>query len=146
MKGFTMANTNRKEYENGIITGKAYWTKLNKFDEYKDRYQMDIGDLTKDSVKLLESKGVKLKEKEGHVSGGPFVTPHTKRIIPVMDKDKNAIDVMTTLIGNGSEVKARVTFNNDHPFFKEYGTSLWLNKVQVVDLIEFSQDDDSDFD
>jgi|TARA_R100000306_G_scaffold57724_1_gene55952 hypothetical protein len=140
-----MMNAQKREYDNAVIHGRAFWTKLNKFDEYKDRYQLDIGELTSDSITLLENKGVKLKTKE-HVSGGPFVVAHTTKRIPVMDKDRNPIDVSSTLIGNGSEVKARVTFNADHPFAKEWGTSLWLNKLQVIDLVEFQAQDDSDFD
>ena len=32
--------------ETAIIDGKAYWSKLDRKDEFSDKYQMDIGDLS----------------------------------------------------------------------------------------------------
>ena len=32
--------------ETAIISGKAFWTKLNRKDEYSDKYQLDVGDLS----------------------------------------------------------------------------------------------------
>ena len=143
-KEIEMAET--KTYERAVIKGQAYWTKINKVDEYSNKYQMDIGNLEKDTVKLLESKGVQLKTKD-HVSGGPFVIARTARVPAVMDKQRNPFNIETN-IGNGSEVKVRVAFNNDHPMVNQYGTSLYLEKVQVLDLVEFngSIEVDKDFD
>jgi len=53
--------------------------------------------------------------------------------------------VQTTLIGNGSDVRVRVVPNADHPMADQYGTSLYLNKVQVLSLVEYFGGDD-DFD
>lgn len=127
--------------ETAIITGKAYWTKLNRKDEYSDKYQMDIGDLSEKSKELLSSNGVKLKNKED--DRGEFVTPKTRYIVPVMDSHKKTID-KDTLIGNGSSVKVKVAFNKTHPFVDKYGTSLYLNKVQVIELVEYAKDDFND--
>ena len=64
-----------------------------------------------------------------------------------MDVEKNSFDADNTLIGNGSSIKAKISFNKDHPMANQYGTSLYLNKVQVISLVEYSGgDDDSDFD
>ena len=39
--------------ETAIISGKAYWTKLNRKDEFSDKYQMDIGGLSDKSKEVL---------------------------------------------------------------------------------------------
>ena len=158
-----------QQNEKGVISGKAYWTHLHKHDDFNERYQVDIGDLSDESVELLESNGVKIKppvNKNGkeHVSGGPYVVSHTKFKkrdsvseenpngvigIPILDGEKNPFDIMNVRIGNGSDVRVRIKFNKDHPFSKEWGTSLWLDKLQVTNLVPFEdgagQDSDDDF-
>ena len=47
----------------------------------------------------------------------------------------------TTLIGNGSDVRVKVAFNKDHAFSDKYGTALYLNKVQVIELVQYGKDD-----
>jgi len=142
-----MPQTGKRTYEKAVISGKAYWQKLNKPDEYSNKYQIDLGNIPAADIKLLESKGVKLKEKEGHPSGGPFVVARTTRKFPVMDVEKNVFAAYTVLIVNGSSMQAKLCFNVAHSMVNQYGTSLYLNKVQVISLVEYSGcDDDSDFD
>jgi|TARA_R110002020_G_scaffold22837_1_gene76667 hypothetical protein len=126
-----------------IIQGKAYWTKLKAPDEYSDKYQLDVGNLSQQSKKVLLDNGVKLKDKDD--DRGEFVTPKSKFEVTAMDADKTPIDVQTTLIGNGSDVRVRVVPNSTHAMVDQYGTSLYLNKVQVINLIEYAGGDD-DFD
>ena len=135
-----MTNTTR---ETAVISGKAFWTKLNRKDEYSEKYQMDIGELSEKSKDLLSSHGVNLKNKED--DRGEYVTARSRYVVPIIDSDKRPVD-QETLIGNGSEVKAKVAFNKTHGFVDQNGTSLYLNKVQVVNLIEFRQDTDFDDD
>ena len=99
--------------------------------------------MSQQSKKTLLEKGVKLKDK--HDDRGEFVTPKSKFEVPALDADKTRIDVQTTLIGNGSDVRVRVVPNAHHPMVEQYGTSLYLNKVQVLTLVEYSSGDD-DFD
>ena len=154
-----------QQKEKGVISGKAYWAHLHKHDDFNNRFQVDIGDLSEESVEQLEKNGVKIKppvNKNGkeHPSGGPYIVSHTKFTkkdsvsdqapngvigIPIIDSNKNPWDIANTRIGNGSEVKVRVTYNKDHPFVDEWGTSLWLDKVQVTDLVPYD-DTGSDFD
>ena len=154
-----------QQKEKGVISGKAYWTHIHKHDDYNNRFQVDIGDLSEESVQLLEKNGVKIKpfvnsKGKEHKSGGDYVVSHTKFVkkgsvseqfpngvigIPIIDSNKNPWDIANTRIGNGSEVKVRVTYNKDHPFVDEWGTSLWLDKVQVTDLVPYD-DAGSNFD
>ncbi len=129
--------------ETAIISGKAFWTKLNRKDEYSDKYQMDIGDLSDKSKEVLTSHGVKLKNKND--DRGEFITARTQYLVPVIDSDKKVID-SDTLIGNGSSVRVKVDFNKTHPFVEKYGTSMYLKKVQVTELVEYGKDDFDDDD
>lgn len=129
--------------ETAIISGKAFWTKLNRKDEYSDKYQLDVGDLSEKSKEVLTSHGVKLKNKND--DRGEFITARTQYLVPVMDSDKKVID-KDTLIGNGSSVRVKVDFNKTHPFVEKYGTSMYLKKVQVTELVEYGRDDFDDDD
>lgn len=132
-----------EQKETAIISGKAYWTKLNRKDEYSDKYQLDVGDLSDKSKEVLATHGVKLKNKED--DRGEFVTARTRYVVVVIDSDRKVID-QDTLIGNGSSVKVKVAFNKTHPFAEKYGTSLYLNKVQVTELVEYGNKDEFDDD
>ena len=76
--------------ETAIISGKAFWTKLNRKDEYSDKYQLDVGDLSEKSKEVLTSHGVKLKNKND--DRGEFITARTQYLVPVIDSDKKVID------------------------------------------------------
>tara|TARA_R100000963_G_C4632757_1_gene97441 strand:- start:49 stop:465 length:417 start_codon:yes stop_codon:yes gene_type:complete len=129
--------------ETAIISGKAFWTKLNRKDEYSDKYQLDVGDLSEKSKEVLTSHGVKLKNKND--DRGEFITARTQYLVPVIDSDKKVID-SDTLIGNGSSVRVKIDFNKTHPFVEKYGTSMYLKKVQVTELVEYGRDDFDDDD
>ena len=125
--------------EAAIISGKAFWSKLDRKDGFSDKYQMDIGDLSEESKELLTTNGVIFKNKND--DRGEFVTARTRYDVPVMNSDKEPME-RSTLIGNGSEVRVKVAFNKNHAFVDKYGTSLYLNKVQVINLVEYGNDDD----
>lgn len=129
--------------ETAIISGKAFWTKLNRKDEFSDKYQMDIGNLSEKSREVLVSHGVMFKNKDD--DRGEFVTAKTRYNVPVMNSDKELMDT-DTLIGNGSDVRVKVAFNKNHAFSDKYGTSLYLNKVQVIELVQYGEDDFDDDD
>ena len=129
--------------ETAIISGKAFWTKLNRKDEYSDKYQLDVGDLSEKSKEVLTSHGVKLKNKND--DRGEFITARTQYLVPVIDSDKKVID-SDTLIGNGSSVRVKIDFNKTHPFVEKYGTSMYLKKVQVTELVEYGGNDFDDDD
>ena len=129
--------------ETAIISGKAFWTKLNRKDEYSDKYQLDVGDLSDKSKEVLASHGVKLKNKND--DRGEFITARTQYLVPVIDSDKKSMD-QDTLIGNGSSVRVKVDFNKNHPFAEKYGTSMYLKKVQVTELVEYAKDEFDDDD
>tara|TARA_R110002020_G_scaffold256930_1_gene470603 strand:- start:1302 stop:1739 length:438 start_codon:yes stop_codon:yes gene_type:complete len=125
--------------ETAIIAGTGYWVKLREPDEMSKKYQMDICNLDSDTKEKLESKGVVVKNKQD--DRGDFVTARSKFNVPAINKDNEPIDV-DTAIGNGSDVKVKIGFNSDHPMVSQYGTSMYLNKVKVLNLVEYLPDND----
>ena len=123
-----------------VVKGKAYWTKLNVKDEMSGKYQMDIGNLSDELVKALESHGVQPKSRDDE--RGTFITARSKFDVPVINSDKE--DMNGNLIGNGSDVKVKIGFNKDHPMVSQYGTSMYLNKVMVTNLVAYQKDTDFD--
>jgi hypothetical protein len=127
--------------DTGLIVGKAYWCRLKTPDDLDDKYKLDIGNLSTTSKSLLKKNGVRFKNKGDE--RGDFVTAKSKfRITQVEDDAGIPIDVTEVAIGNGSDVKVRIKFNPDHPMAKEFGTALYLNKVKVMNLVPYFQDND----
>lgn len=126
--------------ETTMLAGKAYWTKLNTPDKMSEKYQMDICNLSEETLQKLKKHGVKPKNKEDDREW--FITAKSKFEVPIINHDKEGMN--GTLIGNGSAVKVKITFNKDHPLISELGTSMYLNKVMVTNLIPYGNDDDFD--
>jgi hypothetical protein len=57
-----------------------------------------------------------------------------KRIVPVFDAKGRKIDVN---IGNGSKVKLSLSIVPKCNDSKTYGVNIWLNAVQVIELVEY---------
>jgi hypothetical protein len=131
----------------GVISGQAYWahvmvpnTKFNPDGEYS----IEICNLDDANLKIAEADGLTIKNKDDE--RGNFVTLKqyakdrngTQRAIPVTDSQLKPFP-NEKRIGNGSTVNASY-------FPKPYtqyggGVKGYLNKVQVVDLIEFTGGD-----
>tara|TARA_R110000751_G_scaffold3702_3_gene17531 strand:- start:1295 stop:1741 length:447 start_codon:yes stop_codon:yes gene_type:complete len=130
--------------ESLIVTGKAFWSKLNKVDEMSNKFQIDVCSLSPDMQNKLKAHGVHIKHKDD--DRGSFITARSKFEVAVIDAENHPMDRMTN-IGNGSDVKVRVTFNKDHPMLADKGTAMYANKVKVVTLVEYEDGfDDDDWD
>ena len=129
--------------ENLIVRGKAHWAKLNRVDQMSNKYQMDIGSLSAGMIEKLKLHNVKIKNKGD--DRGDFVTARSQFEVVLWDKNNQAMDLKTN-IGNGSDVKVRVTFNKNHPMVEEKGTAMYLQKVKVLNLVEYVDDFDDDDD
>ena len=126
--------------ETAVVQGKAYWAKLNTPDQMSEKYQMDICNLSDIAIASLKKHGVIPKNKDDE--RGEFITARSKFDVPVVNSDKE--DMNGTLIGNGSDVKVKIGFNKDHPMVSQYGTSMYLNKVMVTNLVAYQKDTDFD--
>ena len=131
--------------ERVVVKGVAQWENLFKPNNLSHRYQIDICQLDKTSVKKLEEKGVEVKKGTGDKKNkGAFVVAKTEYQPNVTDAAKNAWP-SSLKVGNGSKIKCSVspyTWNN------EYGTgiSVALNSVMVVDFKEADMNGSGDLD
>ena len=126
--------------ETTVIQGKAYWAKLSTPDSMSDKYQIDVCNLSDDTLDNLKKHGVIPKNRDDE--RGTFITARSKFDVPVINGDKEGMN--GTLIGNGSDVKVKIGFNKDHPMVSQYGTSMYLNKVMVTNLVAYERDTDFD--
>ena len=126
--------------ETAVIQGKAYWAKLNTPDEMSGKYQIDVCNLSDVAIASLEKHGVVPKNKDDE--RGTFITARSKFDVPVINSDKEGMN--GTLIGNGSDVKVKISFNKDHQMVSQYGTSMYVNKVMVTNLVAYEEDTDFD--
>ena len=126
--------------ETAVIQGKAYWAKLSTPDQMSEKYQMDVCNLSDITIASLKKHGVKPKNRDDE--RGEFITARSKFDVPVINSDKEGMN--GTLIGNGSDVKVKISFNKDHQMVSQYGTSMYLNKVMVTNLVDYQKDTDFD--
>ena len=126
--------------ETAVIQGKAYWAKLSIPDSMSEKYQIDVCNLSDDTINNLKKHGVVPKNKDDE--RGTFITARSKFDVPVINSDKE--DMNGNLIGNGSDVKVKIGFNKDHPMVSQYGTSMYVNKVMVTNLVAYEEDTDFD--
>ena len=130
-----------------VINGKAYWAAVaspNTTFDPDGMWTVDVCNLDEKNVKLAKKDGISIKNKGD--DRGDFVTlkqyARTKdgssRAITVKDSERNPFPT-NKRIGNGSKVNASY-------FPKEYtvyggGVKGYLNAVQVVELVEYNEDD-----
>ena len=137
-----------------IISGKAFWVKLdkpqNKFDENKLRYSLDLS-LDKEGVKEMRAEGFTIKNKTKEVPSdqrGDFVTIYANektyngRVLPKPNLfDANKIRLNGVLIGNGSKVNVQYK-KLDYDVAGRKGSRPVLKGVQVIELLEYSPPDE----
>jgi len=121
--------------ERVIVKGVAQWAQLFEPNRLSHKYQIDICQLDKASIKKLKDKGLEIREGTGEKKNkGSFIVAKTKNLPNVMDAAKNAWPSHLR-IGNGSTVKCSVTpFNWNNEFGTGIGAA--LNSVMIVDFKE----------
>ena len=120
-------------YQSMVIKGTAQWAHVHEPNDLSGKFQVDICQLDKATVKKLEDVGIEVRQGEGEKEhNGSFIVAKPKRRPKVMDAAKN-IWPSNLLIGNGSTVKCSVT-PFDWTFKKKSGISASLNSLMVVDF------------
>jgi hypothetical protein len=92
-----------------------------------------------DEIKLTCFKKIKIKDAEGEVTGKEELLQATsgeKNRPGLFDAKRNSIP-LTTKIGGGSKAKLKVTVNVFEGFGG--GVNLYIDQVQVIDLVEGGQ-------
>ncbi len=120
-------------YQSMVIKGTAQWACVHEPNDLSGKFQVDICQLDKATVKKLKDVGIEVRQGEGDKEHkGSFIVAKTKRRPKVMDAAKN-IWPSNLLIGNGSTVKCSVT-PFDWTFKKKSGISASLNSLMVIDF------------
>ncbi len=126
-----------------IVRGNAMWASLFDKNALSDKYQIDICNLDKDTVKELEKGGLKVKVGEGDKADkGSYIIAKSTFEPKVMDKSKRKWDREIS-IGNGSSVKCSVDLF-EWTMNQKKGVSAGLKAVMVTNLIEYMGDDELD--
>jgi hypothetical protein len=104
----------------------------------KHALKLGVGEDEIDSIKLPFKK-IKVKDKEGNVTGHEFLLQATsgeKYRPPAFDAKNNKLPPSVT-IGGGSKIRLDVTVNYYDGFGG--GINLYMNAVQVIELVEGGQ-------
>ena len=132
--------TNESEV-NMIVRGTAMWANVFDKNTLSDKYQIDICNLDKDTVKELEKAGMNVKKGDGEKADkGNFITAKSTFPPKVMDKGKRRWDE-DTKIGNGSAVKCSIDLF-EWSMNGKNGVSAGIKAVMVTNLIEYEGDDE----
>tara|TARA_R100001224_G_scaffold98297_1_gene68602 strand:- start:1204 stop:1635 length:432 start_codon:yes stop_codon:yes gene_type:complete len=119
-----------------IVSGTAKWASVFKPNDMSNKYQVDICQLDKETVKELEGVGITVKIGEGKKEDQEsYITAKTVRPPRVMDSKKNPWPT-DKLVGNGSKVKVSVN-PYEWNFQGKSGISASLNSMMVVKLVEY---------
>lgn len=130
-----------------IIEATLYWPNLNRVNDMSGKYQVDLGSLGKEAIKVLQDNGIDVKtdprKKEENPDRGQYVT--AKSTYPFKVLFKQGVEVVDpSLIGSGST--ARIKFSPYEWTFKgKKGVSVSTKIVQVTDLVKYERDEDPDF-
>lgn len=120
-----------------IVSGTAKWASVLEPNSMSSKYQVDICQLDKKTVKELEEVGITVKVGEDDKADqGSFVTAKTVRPPRVMDSKKNPWPT-DKKVGNGSKIKVSIN-PYDWTWKGKSGVSASLNSVMVVNLTEYT--------
>lgn len=125
-----------------IVRGTAQWASVFEPNNLSGKYQVDICQLDKMTIKNLKAVGIDVKKGEGDKADkGDFITAKSGKYKPnVMDRKKNKWDE-DTAIGNGSEIKASIK-PYEWTFKGKSGVSPGLNSLMVLSLVAYDEDDE----
>jgi len=126
---------------NMIVRGTAMWASVFDKNTLSDKYQIDICNLDKDTVKELEKAGMNVKKGEGEKADkGSFINAKSTFPPKVMDKGKRRWDE-DSKIGNGSAIKCSIDLF-EWSMNGKSGVSAGIKAVMVTNLIEYEGDDE----
>lgn len=134
------------KHEDVIIEATLFWPNLNRVNDMSGKYQVDLGDLDKNSIKAVQGLGLTVRTdepKDDKPDRGQFITAKSKYPFKVLFK--NGVEVVSLdRVGNGT--KARIKVNSyDWQFKGKSGSSLSAKVIQITDLCEYEAEVDPDF-
>lgn len=134
-----------KERNNFVLPGTVYWAHVRKKNELSNKFQLNLKVSDRDAKKLKELgvpvhselKAGKQEDGSDNVLEGNFVVLKSDFEPDVVDSKKHKLPRSLDL-GNGTKANI-ATHSFDWTFKKKKGTSLGLDGVQVLELVEFNR-------
>ena len=118
-----------------IVRGTAKWASVFEVNEMSQKYQVDICNLDKNTIKQLEKAGLEVKKGIGEKEDqGNFITAKASKFAPKVLTNTGELMDGTTLIGNGSKIKVSITPYSWN-FKGKTGISASLNSLMVLKLV-----------
>tara|TARA_E500000305_G_C3846418_1_gene154148 strand:- start:37 stop:489 length:453 start_codon:yes stop_codon:yes gene_type:complete len=126
-----------------IVRGTAQWASVFDVNQLSGKYQVDICNLDKKTVKDLEKHGLTIKKgTDDKKEYGSYITAKASKYAPkVLDNNAEPMDG-SVLIGNGSKIKASISpFSWTYAPTGKSGVSASLNSLMVLKLVSYSGGD-----
>ena len=125
-----------------IVRGTAQWAHVFEKSTMSNKYQVDVCNLDKKTVKALTDLGIDVKKGEGDKADkGNFIIAKAAKYPPVVkDRQGNPMDG-TVLIGNGSKIKVSLQ-PYDWTFKGKSGVGAGLNGLMVTSLVQWGGADE----
>lgn len=123
---------------NVVVKGTAFWAQLEQVNQYSNKYQVDISNLSKAATEALQEMGITVKNKGD--DRGFFIT--CKSTYPIVALTKTGDSMEGVSVGNGSGITAVISaYSWTSPQGKK-GVSPNLKKLVVTDLVVYEKDED----
>ncbi len=124
---------------NVVVKGTAFWAQLEQVNQYSNKYQVDISNLSAKAVEALQEMGITVKNKGD--DRGFFIT--CKSTYPITAQSAQGDSMEGIAIGNGSGITAVVSaYSWTSPQGKK-GVSPNLKKLVVNDLVVYEKEEDN---
>ena len=107
-----------------------FWASMQEPNRMSNKYQIDLGNLSKAAADALEMRGINVRRKDGQ---GDFITVKSKN--PIRAYDKDGEEIKGVLVGNGSIGKAVIGYYDWKNPAGQQGCSPSLMKLVITDLI-----------
>lgn len=132
----TVTTPPNTKYNSMVIRGNVMWASLDKPNEMSNKYQLDLCNLSNESVEVLTRAGIEVKFGEGDKADkGFYVTPKATKPVRIVDAIKNPW-LAELLIGNSSIINCLVK-PYEWEFKGKSGVSLGLQAVQVLKHVNY---------
>ena len=125
------------------IKATVMWCFHNKPNEMSGKFQVDLCNLSDNTVKALESLGLEVRKREDKPEKGFYIT--CKSTVPMKVFDANGSDLTNVAIGNGSTATA-VVGAYSWSWKNKKGTSASLTKLVVDSLVAYDAPESEEVD
>lgn len=123
-----------------VVKATAFWAQLDQTNQFSNKYQIDISNLSAAAVEALQERGIQVKNKGDE--RGFFVTCKSK--FPIEARNAAGDSLAGVKIGNGSTITAVLNPYEWKSPQGMKGVSANLKQLVVNDLVSYEKDGDAE--